>query len=68
MSVFENTAGYEAISPGELDMLIQTLDVWCADRKIQRKHAQDGAVVLLDTYRNGKRSQVDLLDALNAMR
>lgn len=67
MSISDNAMNHEALSPGELHMLFQTLDVWCSDRKIDRKAAEPHATLLLATYRSGKRSQIDLLQALDKM-
>lgn len=64
MSHLDADSGVEAISPGDLDMLTQTLDVWCSFNGVRRSQATKQAKVLLQTYHEGRRNQLDFVDAL----
>lgn len=64
MSLFDANSNAQAISPGDLSMPTETLNVWCVQRKIQRRDATLQAKILLDSYRKGRRSQVNLIDDL----
>jgi hypothetical protein len=53
-----------SICPNDLTMLTQTLQVWCTQHHVKRSEAIPQAKVLLETYRKGKRSQIELINAL----
>jgi hypothetical protein len=63
MAAFD-IVGEHLIPRRDMQMIAQTLEVWCAQHGIPRNEAVPEAKMLLDTYRNGKRSQIDLIDAL----
>jgi len=53
-----------SIPPNDLTMLSQTLQVWCRQHSIPKSEADHQAKILLESYHNGKRSQIELIDAL----
>jgi hypothetical protein len=56
--------GEHLIPRRDMQMIAQTLEVWCGQHKIPRSQAISEAKLLLDTYRSGKCSQIELIDAL----
>lgn len=64
MAAFDMNSEVRSIPPRDLTMLTQTLQVWCNQNNISRDKAMPQAKVLLETYKSGKRSQIELLDAL----
>ncbi|KQY14417.1 hypothetical protein ASD31_09110 [Rhizobium sp. Root482] len=64
MSLFDTNSNVQAIPPGDLSMLTETLNVWCSLHRVPRSQATKEAKILIETYQKGKRSQADLVDAL----
>ncbi|WP_426122826.1 hypothetical protein [Pararhizobium sp. PWRC1-1] len=53
-----------AIPPKDLTMLQTVLDAWCTQHRILRRDATAEAKILISEYKRGKRSQIELIDAL----
>ncbi|WP_276118300.1 hypothetical protein [Pararhizobium qamdonense] len=64
MTPYEDGSDMQMIPSNDLEMMAQTLTVWCNQHDIDRSNAYPQAKILMDTYRKGKRSQIELLDAL----
>lgn len=66
MAPFDTGNDVQAISPADLTMLQQTLQVWCNQHDIPRSEAIPQARILMDSYQKGRRTQIELIDALVA--
>jgi hypothetical protein len=64
MAVLETKSVTDPISPSDLRMLSRILEVWCNQHHIPKSNATHEAKLLLRSFYSGKRSQIELIDAL----